>query len=92
MSTTLISPATETEIAQLAEVLFASPLQASDDPSPDQVRTAIDDRLRACHGDHAECAACVAQEAGDHPETYLARMRWALSAVTLAYPSRLVAA
>jgi hypothetical protein len=92
MSSMLITPATETPITQLAEVLFTSPLQASDHPSPDQVRTAIDDRLRTCHGDHAECAGCVAQEAGDHPETYMARMRWALSAATLAYPSRLVAA
>ncbi|GAA3441723.1 hypothetical protein [Planomonospora venezuelensis] len=66
-------------VPELAQVLFASALQASDDPSPDQVRTAVEERLRACHEDLADCVACVAQEAGDHPETYAARMRWALS-------------
>ncbi|MFC4061972.1 hypothetical protein ACFOWE_27030 [Planomonospora corallina] len=69
---------TAMSVSELAEVLFASPLQASDDPSPDRVREVIEDRLRACDEDITECVACVAQEAGDHPEAYRERMRWAL--------------
>jgi hypothetical protein len=69
---------------QLAQILFTSALQASDEPSPDQVRTAIDDKMRAC--DLAECFWCVAQEAGDHPDVYTARMRWALIQIARAYP------
>ncbi|MFF5205626.1 hypothetical protein [Streptosporangium sp. NPDC000396] len=69
---------TTMSVSELAEVLFTSALQASDNPSADQVRMAIEDRLRACHADIADCVACVAQEAGDHPETYETRMRWAL--------------
>ncbi|GIH92342.1 hypothetical protein Psi01_29720 [Planobispora siamensis] len=66
-------------VSELAQVLFTSALQASEDPTPEQVRVAIEGRLRSCHADLADCAACVAQEAGDHPETYATRMRWALS-------------
>jgi hypothetical protein len=79
-------------VSDLAKVLFTSALQASENPSPAQVRTAIEHRLRACGGDCAECTIYVAQEAGDHPETYAARMRWALDAVLKAYPSPTVAA
>lgn len=73
-------------VSELAQILFASALQASDRPSPDQVRHAIDARLCACGGDQTSCAAYVAQEAGDHPETYAARMRWAIATVTSVYP------
>ncbi|GAA3147581.1 hypothetical protein [Nonomuraea salmonea] len=45
----------------------------------------MDERLCACGGDPSWCAAYVAQEAGDHPETYAPRMRWALAAVAGAY-------
>ncbi|GAA0984230.1 hypothetical protein GCM10009555_057550 [Acrocarpospora macrocephala] len=71
--------------SDLAQVLFTSSLQPSDDLSPDKIRTAIDDRLCSCDGDAAVCAAFVAQEAGDHPESFASRMRWALNAVTTAY-------
>ncbi|GIH28531.1 hypothetical protein Aph01nite_68410 [Acrocarpospora phusangensis] len=71
--------------SDLAQVLFTSPVQPSDDLSPDKIRTAIDDRLCSCDGDTAVCAAFVAQEAGDHPESFARRMRWALNAVTAAY-------
>lgn len=76
MSTTMSVP-------DLAKVLFSTALQVSDRPTPGQVREAIDDRLRIC--DPTTCAACVAQEAGDHPEEYSARMRWALGVVQNAY-------
>ncbi|MEV0228829.1 hypothetical protein [Nonomuraea sp. NPDC050786] len=70
---------------ELAQVLFATALQPSDRLSPYQIRAAVDQRLCACGGDPGRCAAYVAQEAGDHPETYVARMRWALDAVACAY-------
>jgi hypothetical protein len=73
----------DTEIARLAEILFASPLQPSDNPTSDEVRAAVDHAIRVC-GD-AQCLACVAQEAGDHPESYAARMQWALGEVGRAY-------
>jgi len=75
----------------LAKVLFSSALQASDRPTPSQIRAAVADRLLACPG-RAPYTAAVAQEAGDHPETYVARMRWALAAVEQAYQPMLAAA
>lgn len=67
----------------LAQALFASPLQASAHPSDSQVRTAIDVQL---HRHSAEFfPALIAQEAGDHPEMFHARMTWALEAVSSAY-------
>jgi hypothetical protein len=54
------------------------------------VRTIIEDQIRLCHADPARCAALVAQEAGDHPEAYEARMRWALKAVGRARPAILI--
>ncbi|MER5425752.1 hypothetical protein [Streptosporangium roseum] len=83
---------TTMSVSELAQVLFASVLQASDDPSPDQVRTVIEDGLRACHEDLTSCAACVAQEAGDHPEAYATRMRWALCAAHQVDPATLATA
>ncbi|MFI6319905.1 hypothetical protein ACIBG8_20385 [Nonomuraea sp. NPDC050556] len=75
----------------LAQVLFASALQSSDNPSPAEVRTVIDHQL--CVGDPSRWAAYVAQEAGDHPDSYVGRMRWALTCVHEAYnETRLVAA
>ncbi|KAB2376501.1 hypothetical protein F9B16_25105 [Actinomadura montaniterrae] len=69
----------------LAEILFSSGLQASDNPTPEQVRTAVDALSRTCAGDPSACAARVAQEAGDHPDTFAVRMRWALDTVQDAY-------
>lgn len=74
----------------LAQVLFASALQSSDNPSPAQVRTAIDHQL--CAGDPSRWAAYVAQEAGDHPDCYASRMRWALTTVHKAYDETLLVA
>lgn len=71
--------------SSLAQALFASALQPSQHPTAAQVRAAIEAARRA------DCAAQVAQEAGDHPETYAARMRWALSAIAEAYVPELAA-
>jgi hypothetical protein len=62
-----------------AGALFASPLQRSDEPSARQVRQAIATAI-GVHGVRG-CAARVAQAYGEHPETALTRMRWALTAV-----------
>ncbi|MFC4119661.1 hypothetical protein [Nonomuraea zeae] len=72
---------------ELAQVLFTTALQPSDRLSAFQIRDAVVERLCSCGGDPSWCAAYVAQEAGDHPETYVARMRWALDAVAGAYDS-----
>jgi hypothetical protein len=61
--------------ATWADALFVSVLQGSDEPDAGQIRTAIAAAVRA-YGDQG-CAQRVAQEFGDHPETAVARMRWA---------------
>jgi hypothetical protein len=65
------------------EALFVSALQRSDEPSAAQVRQAIT-ALTGTLGP-AGCAARVAQEYGEHPETAAARMRWARTAVAGAF-------
>jgi len=69
--------------AARADALFASALQCSDEPSPGQIRQAIAAATRA-FGDLG-CVARVAQEYGEHPETAVARMRWARTAVAGAF-------
>lgn len=58
-----------------ADALFASGLQRSDCPSAVHIRRAIIAAIRK-YGSSG-CAAQVAQEFGDHPETAAIRMRWA---------------
>jgi hypothetical protein len=58
-----------------ADALFASGLQRCDEPSASQVRQAVAETIRAFG--YSGCAGRVAQEFGDHPETAVARMRWA---------------
>ena len=58
-----------------ADALFVSALQRCDQPSPGQVRQAVTTAV-SVFGPRG-CAARVAQEFGDHPETAVARMRWA---------------
>jgi hypothetical protein len=82
-----LSNLSDLSTSDLAEVLFTSSLQESDNPSPHEVRAAVEEALRVCGGNCAVCAACVAQEAGDHPEGCARRMRWALRAVESAYAS-----
>lgn len=71
-------------IPDLAEVLFASVLQESEHPSPTTVRTTVERLLARDHG-REDCLAYVATEAGDHPETYVHRMQWALHTIEEAY-------
>jgi hypothetical protein len=58
-----------------SEALFVSAVQRLDDPSAGQVRRAIAHAVREFGS--GGCAARVAQEFGDHPETAVIRMRWA---------------
>jgi len=77
------SAATDLSIsAARADALFASPLQRSDQPSARQVRQAIVTAI-AAYGVRGR-AARVAQAYGEHPETALTRMRWALTATASA--------
>jgi len=68
-----------------AEALFASTLQPSESPSPDQVRRAVATTLHrlGIRG----CAAQLACEFGDHPYTAAARMTWALATIHTVYPT-----
>jgi hypothetical protein len=68
-----------------AEALFASTLQCSASPSSDQVRRAVATTLRrlGVRG----CAAHMAGEFGDHPDTAAARMIWALAMIHSVYPA-----
>jgi hypothetical protein len=74
-----------TSEAVRAEALFVSTLQRSGSPSPDQIRRAVATTLRrlGVRG----CAAQVAGEFGDHPDTAAARMGWALAAINTVYPA-----
>lgn len=74
--------------ADLAEVLFASTLQASEAPTAAQIRLAIDQGLRILNEDCMACISCVAQEAGDHPDAFARRMHWALRTVQSLYGSQ----
>lgn len=74
--------------SDLAEVLFVSTLQASESPTAAQVRTVIEQGLKAWSRDCMACLACVAQEAGDHPDEFSRRMHWALETVRSVYGVR----
>jgi hypothetical protein len=67
-----------------AEALFVSTLQPSGSPSPGQVRRTVATTLRrlGVRG----CAVQVAGEFGDHPDTAVARMSWALATIRTVYP------
>jgi hypothetical protein len=69
-----------------AEALFASMIQSSDLPSAIEVRGAVATTLRrlGIRG----CAAEVAGEYGEHPDTACARMAWALATVRETYRPR----
>ena len=67
-----------------AEALFVSCLQSSQHPDADAVRDAVAGTLRQ-HGTRG-CAALVAGEYGEHPETAVMRMGWALATVREVLP------
>ncbi len=61
-----------------AEALFCSSLQPSDRPADALVRDTVYATVFELGEDG--CAAKVAAESGDHPESSAARMRWAIAA------------
>jgi hypothetical protein len=65
-----------------AEALFVSAVQPSDRMTTEQIRAAVDETVQR-HGMDG-CAAIVAYEFGEHPETAVVRMRWANSVVSQA--------
>jgi hypothetical protein len=71
--------------AARADALFASTLQPSGSPSPDQVRRAVVTTLRRLGVDG--CSVQVAGEFGDYPDTAVARMCWALATIHTVYPA-----
>ena len=84
MVTTTLAPIARADLPWLADVLYISPIEPSEDACAEVIRSTIVASLSRC--DVPGCVAQVAQEAGDHPETYQPRMRWALQAVTNAFP------
>jgi hypothetical protein len=68
------------------EALFASGLQRSDEPTAAAVAEAISRTVREL-GTRG-CAARMAQEFGDHPESAAERMRWARQLVTAQHTAR----
>jgi len=63
------------------EALFASTVQSSQRASAQLLQDAITQTVRRLGS--RGCAARMAQEFGDHPETALLRMRWAREQVDL---------
>lgn len=83
-STTVLDQGQDRDLEETrVEALFASDLQRSEPATPEAIRTAVTVTIRrlGCQG----CAARVAQEFGEHPETAVNRMRWALGVVRQAY-------
>jgi hypothetical protein len=72
--------------AARADAVFASALQRSAEPTAGQVRQAVAEAV--CAFGSRGCAARVAQEFGDHPETAAARMRWARAVADQAFGAR----
>ena len=65
------------------EALFVSDVQSSQQPTPELIRDAVD--AASTRLGERGCAALVAQEFGEHPDTAVGRMRWARTAIQAAY-------
>jgi hypothetical protein len=68
----------------VAEALFASTLQPSDAPVAETVRETVTRMILRLGSDG--CAANVAQEFGDHPDTAVRRMGWVRKLMSVCYP------
>lgn len=66
-----------------AEALFVSDVQRADRFDRKCIRSAVMRSVRR-HGPRG-CAELVAHEYGEHPETAVSRMSWALNAVRATY-------
>jgi hypothetical protein len=72
------------------EALFASMLQASQPPVEGAIREAVTMTLRRLGS--RGCADVVAGEYGDHPDTAVTRMSWALAQVRGVYGDPMIVA
>ncbi len=71
----------------LAEVLFCSSLQPSQEPDADTVVQALSQSLRSHHGQIRECAGELAASYGKDPEITCLRMRWARTMIARTFPA-----
>jgi hypothetical protein len=71
----------------LAELLFCSTLQPSQDPDPEAVVKALSQSLRSHHGQILECAEELAASYGKDPEITCLRMRWARTVIARTFPA-----
>ena len=71
----------------LAELLFCSTLQPSQDPDPQTVVEALSKSLRSHHGQIRECAEELAASYGKDPEITCLRMRWARTVIARTFPA-----
>jgi hypothetical protein len=71
---------TALRLTALADALFTSDLSARCEHTPIEVATAIRHAI-GTHAGTGGCAAEVAAEYGEHPETAARRMRWARAVV-----------
>jgi hypothetical protein len=67
-----------------AEALFVSDAQRSDRLTADEIRAAVRRTVRK-YGP-SDLAALVAHEFGEHPDTAVGRMSWALYEIRTSYP------
>ncbi len=72
---------------ELAEVLFCSSLQPSQNPDPETVVEALSQSLRSHHGQIRECAEELAASYGKDPEITCLRMRWARTVIARTFPA-----
>ncbi|GAA0463754.1 hypothetical protein [Streptomyces olivaceiscleroticus] len=68
-----------------AEALFSSGMSVGSWPTQGELATAVRDAVRS-HGGIRGCAVELAGAYGEHPETAVPRMRWALQQIRAAYP------
>jgi hypothetical protein len=70
--------------AARAEALFTSDLPTGTSSTRGEVNAAVRRAVRA-HGGTRGCATALAGEYGEHPETAIPRMRWALAVIHAHY-------
>ncbi len=71
----------------LAELLFCSSLQPSEEATPETVVEALSRSLRSHHGQIRECAEELAASYGKDPEITCVRMRWARTMIARTFPA-----
>jgi hypothetical protein len=83
--TDTMTHSTDLLTAARAEALFTSHLSTESHPTRAEVTTTIRRAVRMHRGSRG-CATVLAGEYGEHPETAIPRMRWALGVVHAVYP------